>query len=105
MADGRRKMSNFYIYFMAEGCKPCHDELEEIDKHNKVAKLDLEKDRFMIINMMDEGHRVWTELFKPAESPTMYCVESVSLKILSKHSGADCVDNVFTEMGVDVPWK
>jgi hypothetical protein len=97
--------NKFYIFFMSEGCEPCHEELREMDEHDKVNQIDLDKDRFLIINVMDKGHRVWTELLKPMGTPTMYCVESVSLNKLSQHSGEDCVDKVFKETGIECPWE
>ena len=95
----------FYIYVMSPGCPACDVESQAIDDDNKLSVLDLEEDRFMLLNLTDPGHLAWIELLQPISTPCLYVIESGTLAIKQEFRGAGCFDATMKYLNIFMPWN
>lgn len=96
---------NFFILVTSSSCAPCHQELQDAETHQKQNSMNLDVNRFLIIDMLDEGHLPWIELLQPEVTPSFYTIKTEPvLHTYNVCTGLGCIDAGLAVNGLPTPW-
>jgi hypothetical protein len=88
------------ILFTASECGPCKKELEDLSRFKKLRAFPKEENRFIIVNILDDNHSMWVELFRPMATPEVKIIDIQDLKVETTFSGIGCINAAWSYLNI-----